>query len=86
MIEVASVRVLPEYQLLIDFAHGERGVFDVRPYLDLPAFRQLRDPARFGRATVLGGTVTWPPDLDIAPETLWHLAQREPAAVASGLG
>lgn len=41
----------------------------MRPYLEMGAFKQLKDTARFKAAHVAYGTVVWPGDLDVAPET-----------------
>ena len=71
MIEVTSVAVLPDYGLLLTFKDGQRRRFDMRPYLAYPVFRPLQNPAYFALARVDYGTVTWPGDIDIAPETLF---------------
>jgi hypothetical protein len=34
-------------------------------------FRQLKDKNIFSRAFIEGGTVMWPGEIDIAPETLY---------------
>lgn len=40
-------------------------------------FEPLRDPARFARVQVEGGTIVWPEDgLDMAPEPLYADAKR----------
>jgi uncharacterized protein DUF2442 len=49
------------------------GVFE--PLRDLDYFRQLRTDAE-------AGTIVWPNEADIAPETLYARAQRHPAATA----
>jgi Protein of unknown function (DUF2442) len=49
------------------------GVFE--PLRDLGFFRQLRADAE-------AGTIVWPNDADIAPETLYAHAQRRAAATA----
>lgn len=71
MIEVRSVAVLPEFGLVLTFSDGQRRRFDMRPYLRYPVFRRLENPSYFGLARVEYGTVTWPGDIDIAPETLY---------------
>lgn len=45
---------------------------DLRPYLHYPVFRRLENPGFFFLARVDYGTVTWPGDIDIAPETLYE--------------
>ena len=71
MIEVRAVEVIPDFGLLLTFAGGERRRFDMRPYLHYPVFRRLENPGYFSLARVDYGTVTWPGDVDIAPETLY---------------
>lgn len=59
----------------VDLAYlaGYGGVFE--PLSDPAYFRQLRaDPD--------GGTIVWPNDADIAPETLYSHAQRQAKALA----
>ena len=44
-------------------------------------YEPLRDPARFAKVTVEGGTTVWPDDgLDMAPEPLYQEALRNPVA------
>jgi len=45
--------------------------FDVKPYLDFPAFRRLKEGNLFAKAHVANGTVVWDDRLDLAPETLY---------------
>jgi hypothetical protein len=73
MIEVDSVETTPDYELLLTFTgtRSERRRFDMRPYLHYPIFRRLQNPGYFSLARVAYGTVTWPGDIDIAPETLY---------------
>ena len=71
MIEVDSVQAIPDFGLILTFTNGERRRFDMRPYLKYPVFRRLENPGYFSLACVGYGTVTWPDDIDIAPETLY---------------
>jgi hypothetical protein len=71
MIQVTSVETLSDHGLLLTFSDGQRRRFDMRPYLGYPVFRRLENPAFFALARVDYGTVTWPGDIDIAPETLY---------------
>jgi hypothetical protein len=41
------------------------------PYLQYPVFQRLKNTAFFSLARVDYGTVTWPGEIDIAPETLY---------------
>lgn len=53
------------------FAADERRLFDMKPYLTKGAVTDLQAPALFKQAYVGLGTVCWPGNLDIAPETLF---------------
>ena len=72
MIEVCRVEVSAGHLLLLNFDNGERRCFDMSPYFQYPVFQRLRNPAFFSLARIDYGTVTWPGDIDIAPETLYH--------------
>jgi hypothetical protein len=75
MITVSSVMVEPDFHLALTFSNHERRRFDMRPYLHLPVYRPLENPGFFALARVDYGTVTWPGDIDIAPETLYSLSR-----------
>lgn len=68
--DVKVVRPQPDYTLYVELENGQKGLFDMRPYLDHGIFRELRDRAYFARVDILFGAVTWPNGQDIAPETL----------------
>jgi hypothetical protein len=71
MIRVSSVVAEPEFRLALTFSNRERRCFDMRPYLHLPVYRRLENPGFFALAQVDYGTVVWPGEIDIAPETLY---------------
>ena len=57
--DVTQVKVTPDFFVEADFASGEFRRFDMRPYLDYPAFAALRDFNLFMRAHVAHGVVVW---------------------------
>jgi len=71
LLDVVSVTTKPGYKLLLKFENGESRVFDMSPYLDRRPFSSLKTSAIFDLATVDYGTVVWPGNIDIAPETLY---------------
>ncbi len=73
--QIAAVRVKPEYRLLLEYENGEARLFDASPYLDRGVFTRLKEPKLFAQARIEFGTVTWPGELDIAPETLYLRSQ-----------
>ncbi|MEQ5802596.1 DUF2442 domain-containing protein [Halomonas sp. H10-9-1] len=68
--DVKVVRPQPDYTLYVELENGQKGLFDMKPYLDHGIFHELRDRAYFARVDILFGAVTWPNGQDIAPETL----------------
>ena len=71
LLDVVSVETRPGYVLLLEFETGERRIFDMSPYMDKRPFVQLKGSAVFALASVEYGTVVWPGNIDIAPETLY---------------
>jgi hypothetical protein len=71
LLDVVHVEPLSEYKLSLEFENHEKRIFDVTPYLEMGVFRQLKDKSIFSRAFFDGGTVMWPGEIDIAPETLY---------------
>ncbi len=69
----AVIRVVPhqDFSLELWFDTGDHRLFDARPYLSRGVFVRLQDFSLFKQAFVALGTVCWPGDLDIAPETLY---------------
>lgn len=77
LLDVVSVEAQENYALLLVFENGEKRRFDMKPLLDKRPFSRLKDLPLFMKATVAFGTVVWPGNIDIAPETLWD--KSEPA-------
>ncbi len=71
LLDVVEVSVFPNYQLRLRFESGERRVFDMSPYMRKTPFDRIKDPAAFAKAYVALGTVVWPGEIDIDPETLY---------------
>ena len=74
LLDVVKVEVGVDYALLLEFENGEKRVFDMRPYLDKKPFNRIKDAPLFVQASVDYGTVVWPGNIDIAPETLYDLS------------
>ncbi|MEI7870335.1 MAG: DUF2442 domain-containing protein [Candidatus Methylumidiphilus sp.] len=68
---VTAVQPLPDYRLFLTFENGEHRYFDMTPYLHYRVFERLQNPGFFKLARLDYGTVTWPGEIDIAPETLY---------------
>ena len=68
---VKNVTPLSDYRLRIHFTDETVGVFDCRPLLDFGVFDELRDECYFRQVRVELGTVVWPHEQDICPDTLY---------------
>ena len=71
---VIEVRPLPGHRLTVRFADGTSGEVDVSKLIfgHTPGvFAPLRDPARFAQVGIQHGAVTWPGDLDLAPDAMY---------------
>lgn len=69
---VQKVVAMDGYKLELTFSNGEVGVYDCAPLLEFGVFRELQDISYFKRARVQGGTVVWPNEQDICPDTLYE--------------
>jgi hypothetical protein len=79
---VRSVRPLTQHRLELEFTSGEVGIYDCRPLLDFGVFRELRDDTYFREVRVVSGTVAWPHEQDICPDTLYLDSERTAGAIA----
>ena len=75
LIDVVSVEPQKDDTLLLTFENGEKRRFDMKPLLEKKPFSKLNKSPLFMKATVNFGTVVWPGEIDIAPETLWDQSQ-----------
>lgn len=71
LIDVVAVKPRQDFQLDLEFENGERRRFDMRPLLELKPWNRISKLPLFERARVDYGTVVWPGEIDIAPETLY---------------
>jgi hypothetical protein len=68
---VKTVKPNNNYTLQISFTNGEVGIYDCSPLLEFGVFKELKDIKYFKEATVIEGTVAWPHEQDICPDTLY---------------
>lgn len=75
LLDVINVEAKPDYSLHLEFENGEKRVFDMSPYMNKRPFTKLKDSPLFVLASVDYGTVVWPGEIDISPETLYDLSR-----------
>jgi hypothetical protein len=77
---VAQVRSLPGYQLEVRFVDGTQGSVDMSALVrakDAGVFASLADPTVFEQVSVQYGAVTWPGEIDLAPDAMYAAIKSE---------
>ena len=64
-----------DFSLDLKFNDGSVRKFDAKPYLDFGVFNELKDIGYFKKARIAYGTVQWPHEQDISPDTLYIESQ-----------
>lgn len=83
---IAAMRVLPGYRMEVRFNDGTEGEVDLSALIhsaEAGVFACLRDEALFRKARVQMGAVTWPGDLDLAPDAMYAAIKRDGTWVVS---
>ena len=75
-LDVVRVEPQKDNTLLLEFENHETRLFDMTPYLEKKPYLRLKNSPLFMKAMVAYGTVVWPGNIDIAPETLWDQSRR----------
>ena len=74
--QTISARAGDGYNIHVSFADGTSGIFDFSPYIKYPCYEPLRERAFFAKVEAAHGTLSWPGEIDIAPEAVWADAVR----------
>jgi hypothetical protein len=69
---VKSVKPLDTYQLLLKFENEEEKIFDMRPYLEIGKFSELKDETLFNSVFISFDSIQWANHLDLDPEFLYQ--------------
>ena len=73
--DVTDVEVIEHLKLQVQFADGLVGTVRFEPSHLSGVFEALRDPAFFQQVAVSHGAVTWPGELDMAPDAMYDAIQ-----------
>jgi hypothetical protein len=74
---VKAVAPKDDFKLEITFTNGAVGLFDCANLLTFGVFKELADIRYFRQVGVLHGTVVWPSEQDICPDTLYEDSKKE---------
>ena len=70
---VADVEALPGFRLRVRFNDGTEGTVELERFInsaEAGVFAALCDESLFRQARIVLGAVTWPGDLDLAPDAM----------------
>lgn len=79
---VRNVVAKDDYKLELTFSNGEVRIFDCAHLITFGVFREFKDVGYFRRARVEHGTVVWPNEQDICPDTLYLDSTKVPSVHA----
>ena len=68
--DVVGVQVVVPMALQVRFADGTAGQVRFEPSHLFGVFEALKDPIVFAQARVEAGAVTWPGNIDLAPDAM----------------
>lgn len=77
LLDVITVTPQANHILLLEFENGERRRFAMGKLLEEKPFNRLKNSSLFFQAKIEHGSVSWPGNIDIAPEMLYDLSIRE---------
>ena len=68
---IKEIKSTDDYKLVLLFTNNEQGIYDCSGLLEFGVFKELQDKNYFKQAKVVDGTVAWPHEQDICPDTLY---------------
>lgn len=87
--KIVAVHANEDYSLDLKFNDDSVRRFDATPYLALGVFQELKDIGYFKQVRIAYGTVQWPQEQDISPDTLFiesrPIENFNDSAVAEGM-
>jgi Protein of unknown function (DUF2442) len=75
--DVVSVTVIKHLEFSVTFADGLSGRVRLMPSHLHGVFAPLHDPAVFRRMRISDGFVSWPGDIDLAPDSMHEAIRRD---------
>lgn len=74
MDKIVQAVPLDDYKIRIETSSGVTGIFDVKPYLEGSAFRELENKAYFRLVRPAHYGIAWPNEQDFSSDTIiWDI-------------
>ena len=67
-----KVKSAGDFKLELTFTNGEEKVLDMKPYLNMGRFTELKNEAMFASVVCTLGSIQWQNGLDLCPDTLYE--------------
>lgn len=67
-----EVEAIEDYKIKVKFENGEEKIFDVKPYLNHNAFKELKNKELFKTVKIGGLSIEWENGTDICPDELYN--------------
>ncbi|MCY3708044.1 MAG: DUF2442 domain-containing protein [Caldilineaceae bacterium] len=69
---IIAVACAEDFTLSVAFENGEKGLLDMKPYLDFGIFKKIKDPKVFETVHVSFDTIAWASGADLDPEFVYE--------------
>lgn len=73
---VINVEPQENYTLILTFITGEKKLYNALPLLEKNIYKPLKNLSFFMQAKIVGDTVAWNEEIDIAPEHLYEYSSK----------
>lgn len=86
--DIKSAAIVGPWRLHVIFHDGLEGDVDLRAFIHAAhagVFEALRDPEFFRQAYLQWGALTWPGDIDLAPDAMYEAIKEAGLYAPSGL-
>jgi hypothetical protein len=68
--DVTEVKIIGDHTIFVTFRDGVEGDIKFLPTFFRGVFSHLQDQSQFRQVSVVDGIVTWPGELDLAPDAM----------------
>ena len=74
-LSVVNVKPLEEYKLFLKFENDEKRIFDVKPFLEIGKYTELKNINLFNSVKISFDSIEWANNIDFDPEFLYKKSE-----------
>lgn len=82
--QVVKASPIDDSTVAVTFENGVCGTYDCTYLMEDSYWARLKMPGYFRQVKAECGTLVWPDDLDVAPESVWERCVKEQPNFAAG--